>query len=106
MVNSEQRQWLLTSSRLGLKPLYTRAKLDGGVEFTPPVPDANAGKNDFQKMLEKKRIENVIPTAEIKYLFQQNICNWRLFYEAQFGVEIFIEFYESMPSSPVSSYVL
>jgi len=32
--------------------------------------------------------------------------NWRPFYEARFGVEIFVELYDSTLSSPVSSYVL
>jgi len=31
---------------------------------------------------------------------------WCSFYEAQFGVEIFVEFYDSTLLSPVSSYVL
>jgi len=32
--------------------------------------------------------------------------NWRPFYEAPFGIEIFVELYDSTLSSPVSSYVL
>jgi len=32
--------------------------------------------------------------------------NWHLFYETRFGVEIFVELYDSTLSSPVSSYVL
>ena len=32
--------------------------------------------------------------------------NWHPFYEARFGVEIFVELYDSTLSSPVSSYVL
>jgi len=32
--------------------------------------------------------------------------NWRPFYEARFGVEIFVELYDSTLSSSVSSYVL
>ena len=40
------------------------------------------------------------------YLVGKPFCilmgNWHPFYEAQFGVEIVVEFYESMLSSPVS----
>jgi len=36
----------------------------------------------------------------------QSVFNWRPFYEARFGVEVFVERYDSTLSSPVSSYLL